>query len=82
MVLVAPERHNKVSDMANSNTFKDCKECKEHSIGCHSTCEKYKKAKKQYEEEKERIRQSKRVYDLMDDYKYKRFEKERKIRAI
>lgn len=39
-----------------------CKDCKERTVGCHSTCERYIKVKTQYEEEKSR-RREKELYE-------------------
>lgn len=36
-----------------------CKDCKDRHVGCHSTCEKYINAKKEYDELQEKIKKSK-----------------------
>lgn len=38
------------------NFFKDCIVCKDRVLYCHSTCEKYKKAKEQLEKHNKTIR--------------------------
>lgn len=38
-----------------NNTPSPCKECTERSIGCHGKCEKYKKYRVIYQDEKQKI---------------------------
>lgn len=40
-------------------SINSCKDCKDRYIGCHSTCEKYINAKKEYDELQEKIKKSK-----------------------
>lgn len=44
--------------MSNS-IFKVCYKCEERTLGCHSTCEKYKKAVEENEKLKQIIRNEK-----------------------
>lgn len=39
-----------------------CKDCKERAIGCHSTCEKYKKYRTEWEELKKKKAEEKRLW--------------------
>ena len=43
----------------NDNKFKTrvgtCKDCTDRKVGCHSTCERYMTAKKEWDAEKDRI---------------------------
>lgn len=38
------------------NFFKDCIDCKDRVLYCHSTCEKYKKARKELEKQNESVK--------------------------
>lgn len=40
-------------------SINSCKDCKDRYVGCHSTCEKYINAKKEYDELQEKIKKSK-----------------------
>ena len=40
-------------------SINSCKDCKDRHVGCHSTCEKYINAKKEYDELQEKIKKSK-----------------------
>lgn len=40
-------------------SINSCKNCKDRHVGCHSTCEKYINAKKEYDELQEKIKKSK-----------------------
>lgn len=45
---------------SNRNTkYDDCYHCEERTVGCHSTCEKYLKAKEEYDEIKKKVLEEK-----------------------
>lgn len=57
-----------------------CKECEERYEACHDYCEKYKEAKKQWEDRKSVIRTERYKYQNMNGYQIeaiKRFKKSR-----
>lgn len=58
-----------------------CLNCKERFPACHDVCTTYLKAKAEYEQEKERIREEKRKSRLFDDYHLERLSVARKIRS-
>lgn len=45
-----------------------CKNCKEHSIHCHSICKKYK----DYKKARELINKKRQMDKILDDYKGER----------
>lgn len=44
-----------------------CKDCTDHYIGCHSTCEDYKKFQEENEKTKKAIREANRTVSLNSD---------------
>ena len=45
-----------------SKCFLCCKDCKERTMTCHSTCEKYLKGKRDFEALKKKISQDKSIF--------------------
>lgn len=45
-----------------------CKDCTERHVGCHAECEKYRKAKEETEEAKEKQRLHKETEAYFADY--------------
>ena len=46
-----------------------CKDCERRCVGCHSDCEDYLRDKQEWEDAKEKYRESKRKDYLINDYK-------------
>ena len=59
--------------------FSPCKDCIDRELGCHVVCEKYKKFRKEYEEEKEKILAIKRVQN--QNISYIEYQSERRRRG-
>lgn len=60
---------------------KGCKGCEERHVGCHSTCEIYKKNREKLDKEKEARIQAQKANDVLDDYTIRRIEKIRKAKS-
>ena len=54
-----------------------CKDCEDRHPACHSSCEKYLKAKTDWDNKRETIREAKKDARLFTDYKVKKINKER-----
>ena len=52
--------------------IKCCQNCEDRSVGCHSTCEKYKAERDAYHADKERETEGKNTESLYWDYYYGR----------
>lgn len=48
-----------------------CLNCSERTVGCHSTCERYKEAKEMYRKETDAFMNHKRSEDDIDAFKTK-----------
>lgn len=56
-----------------------CKDCQERFPACHDVCVTYLKAKAEWQERQELIREAKKKAKLMDGYHFERVEKVRKV---
>ena len=66
---MATDRLGKCWDRFGGEVGKDCNGCTDRHVGCHSDCEKYKKAKEQHEDFKQMIFEAKGKE--MVTYRYK-----------
>jgi len=57
-------------------TVGTCRDCQERYTACHDTCEKYIKAKEEYEAKKSMIKSLKEENNIYTNYKYKKILKE------
>lgn len=48
---------------------KHCRDCEERHVGCHSSCEKYRQAKEEFERYKENV--TKKKDEILVGYRYK-----------
>lgn len=60
------------------STISCCMNCQERHLACHDTCEKYLKARQEYQEQKHKIIENARKDNLADQYVKDMFRKERK----
>ena len=59
-------------------TVGTCRDCQERYPACHDTCEKYLKAKEEYEAQKAMIKSIKEENKIYTNYKYEKILKESK----
>lgn len=57
------------------NVGKCCRDCKERHVGCHGSCEKYKKSKEEFEAFRRKVIENKRKEAFMHGYKRERINK-------
>ena len=61
-----------MKEFNNLDVTNACYKCEDRVVGCHSTCEKYKKYKKLMNERNQRIRSQRQLEDSLWPIKPKR----------